>query len=277
MKLQAVILCALSVAVVARANGEQHRTDELLPTGAKIYVAPMPNGFDSYVVAGLQEKKVPVIIVTDRSQADYEVSGGSESDKAGWVKMLLLQTDNSTEKAGIKVVNLATGNMMFTYAVIRPNATHGKQTTGEAVAKHIKERVTGSAVSNVGAKYVPAKPISTISKVYISDIPDKFGNYLKAAIQAKKVPIVVVDSKNEADFEITGHAATEKAGCDQKILMGDRRSNEEVSIQVNSLKTGHVVYAYSVNLKSSNGQKSPAEVVAKQLKKNIQKGVQQSL
>jgi len=50
--------------------------------------ALMPNGFETYVVAGIEKKKVPVVIVTDRDQADYELSGISDSDKAGWAKML---------------------------------------------------------------------------------------------------------------------------------------------------------------------------------------------
>ncbi|MGC2198136.1 MAG: hypothetical protein WA628_25925, partial [Terriglobales bacterium] len=59
-------------------------TNEALPTGARIYVAPMPGGFETYVVAGIEKKKVPVVVVTDRDKADYELSGVSDSDKAGW-------------------------------------------------------------------------------------------------------------------------------------------------------------------------------------------------
>jgi hypothetical protein len=57
-------------------------TNQSLPTGARIYIAPMPNGFDTYVVAGLEKKKVPVTVVTDREKADYELSGVSDTDQA---------------------------------------------------------------------------------------------------------------------------------------------------------------------------------------------------
>jgi hypothetical protein len=33
-------------------------TNEPLPTGARIYVAPMPSGFETYLVAGLEKKKI---------------------------------------------------------------------------------------------------------------------------------------------------------------------------------------------------------------------------
>jgi hypothetical protein len=65
-------------------------TNQSLPTGARIYIAPMPNGFDTYVVAGLEKKKVPVTVVTDREKADYELSGVSDTDQAGWAKMLFM-------------------------------------------------------------------------------------------------------------------------------------------------------------------------------------------
>jgi hypothetical protein len=49
-------------------------TNESLPSGARIYIAPMPSGFESYVAAGLEKKKVPVVLVTDRDKADYELT-----------------------------------------------------------------------------------------------------------------------------------------------------------------------------------------------------------
>src|SRR6476659_7730929 len=51
-----------------------------IPSGSKIYVAPMA-GFESYVVAGIMKKKVPVSIVNDRNKADYEINGAPETPK----------------------------------------------------------------------------------------------------------------------------------------------------------------------------------------------------
>jgi hypothetical protein len=63
-------------------------SEERLYSGARIYVAPMVNGFDNYIVAGLQKKKVPVVVVALREKAEYEITGVAETDKAGWAKML---------------------------------------------------------------------------------------------------------------------------------------------------------------------------------------------
>lgn len=116
-------------------------TNESLPSGARIFVAPMPNGFETYVVAGIEKKKVPVVVVTDRDKADYELSGVSDSDKAGWAKMLFLGSQQTNEAASIKIVNLKTGNVVFAYSVNKTNSYKGKQSAGESVAKHINEKI----------------------------------------------------------------------------------------------------------------------------------------
>ena len=116
-------------------------TEEALPTGARIFLAPMLNGFETYVVAGLEKKKVPVVVVIDRDKADYELSGVSDSDRAGWAKMLFLGSQQTNETASIKIVNLKTGNVVFAYSVNKTNSYKGKQSAGEAVAKHINEKI----------------------------------------------------------------------------------------------------------------------------------------
>lgn len=122
-------------------NPETVITNESLPRGARLYVASIQNGFETYIVAGLEKKKVPLVIVTDRSKADYELTGVSETDKAGWAKMLFLGSQQTNETASVKVVNLATSNVVFAYSVNKTNSARGKQSAGEAVAKHINEKI----------------------------------------------------------------------------------------------------------------------------------------
>jgi hypothetical protein len=116
-------------------------TEEILPPGAKLYVAPIQNGFETYIIAGLHKKNVPLVIVNDRSKADYELSGVSDSDKAGWAKMLFMGSQQTNESASIKISNLKTGAVVFAYSVNKTNSARGKQSVGEAVAKHIKEKI----------------------------------------------------------------------------------------------------------------------------------------
>jgi len=116
-------------------------TDEQIPPGARLYVSPIANGFETYIIAGLQKKKVPIVVLMDRTKADYELTGVSDTDKAGWAKMLFLGSQQSNESASIKIVNLKTGSIVFAYSVNKTNSVRGKQSAGESVAKHIKQKI----------------------------------------------------------------------------------------------------------------------------------------
>jgi len=112
-----------------------------MPPASKLYVAPMEGGFDNFIIAGFQKKNVPLIIVADKSKADYELSGIEESEKAGWAKMLFMGSQQSREQGSVKIADLKTGAVIFGYSVHKGNSYKGKQSAGEACAKHIKEIV----------------------------------------------------------------------------------------------------------------------------------------
>src|SRR5690349_8590108 len=52
--------------------------DTKIPANSKIYVNPMEGGFETYIVAALQKKKIPLTIVANREQADFEIKGSVE-------------------------------------------------------------------------------------------------------------------------------------------------------------------------------------------------------
>lgn len=115
------------------------------------------------------------------------------------------------------------------------------------------------------------------SKVYIGrflaegDHDTGFGVYLAAAIRKKNVPVILVTSLEDADFEISGSADKKGAGWAKKIFAGDFRSTTSASIQVVNTKSGVVAYADSSHKGSANrGMRSSAEKLAKYLKKKIE-------
>jgi hypothetical protein len=112
-----------------------------IPAGSKVYIAPIPGGYENYIAAGILKKKVPVVLVNDSAKADYKVSGVSESEKANWAKMLFMNSSASREQASIQVVDLKSGEVVFAYSVHKANSARGKQSTGEACAKHLKEKI----------------------------------------------------------------------------------------------------------------------------------------
>ncbi len=102
---------------------------------------------------------------------------------------------------------------------------------------------------------------------------DGFETYLKSALETKKVPVTVVDNRQDAEYEITGVASTQKASTAKKLITGSWHSREEASIQVTDLKVGTVAFAYSYNTpNSAHGKRTSAESCAKHLKEFIQKG-----
>lgn len=113
-----------------------------LPEGSKVYIEAA-DGFDIYLSAALQKKKVPVTVVADRAQADYELTGVSDQQKAGWAKIAFTGSIHSDEQASVKLVNIKTSEVVFAYAVNKKNSLHGRQTAAEACAKHMKQAIEG--------------------------------------------------------------------------------------------------------------------------------------
>ncbi len=57
--------------------------------------------------------------------------------------MLLLGSSQSNEQASIKMTDLRSGAVVWTYSVHKVNSVHGKQSAGEACAKHLRYKMEG--------------------------------------------------------------------------------------------------------------------------------------
>ena len=109
-------------------------------SGAKVYITPM-DGFDSYLAAALNKKKVPLVAVGDPAFADYVISGTSQDKKAGWAKIVFMGNIHSDNSASVTMTDKKTGAIVFAYAVDKKSTLHGQQTTAEACAKHLKNKI----------------------------------------------------------------------------------------------------------------------------------------
>ncbi len=130
--LNAIVVLALPCATYASGP------EKTVAPGSKIFVEAA-DGFDTYLAAALQKKKVPVVVVNDRAIADYELSGVSDHQKAGWAKIVFSGQIHSDEQASVKLINIKSSEVVFAYAVNKKNSLHGRQTAAEACAKHMKE------------------------------------------------------------------------------------------------------------------------------------------
>ena len=125
----------------AQADEGRILTSSKIKAGSKIFISSMEGGFENFIAAGIEKKHVPLVVVIDRDKADYEMSGISDSEKAGWAKMLFLGSQQSNEEASVKVSDLKTGAVVFAYSVHKTNSYKGKQSAGEACAKHLKDAI----------------------------------------------------------------------------------------------------------------------------------------
>jgi hypothetical protein len=108
------------------------------------------------------------------------------------------------------------------------------------------------------------------SRVFIEPM-DGFETYLSAAILKKKVPLVVTDDKDKADYIITGTSHIERASWAKTIFISGA-PQAGASIAMKNAKTGDLVYAYSVDkYNAARAQQSTAEACAKHLKESIEK------
>jgi hypothetical protein len=135
----------LALVLAAAAAGQEGKSidqsNKAIERSSRVYISPIEGGFDTFLAAAIIKKQVPVVIVTDRAKADYEITGIANTEKAGWAKMLFMGVDNSNDMASIKVVYLKSSEVVYGYSVRKGNSYRGKQSAAEACAKHLKGKI----------------------------------------------------------------------------------------------------------------------------------------
>jgi hypothetical protein len=111
-----------------------------IPQNSKLYIVP-DAGFDTFLTAALTSKHVPLIVVSSPSQADYVVESTSDSEKAP-IRRVIWYLGSSTEEASVRIVKVSSGDIVWAYAVNKKISRHGKQSSAEACAKHLKKVVS---------------------------------------------------------------------------------------------------------------------------------------
>ena len=119
------------------------QTQTKIPAGAKVFVAAM-GGFETPLKKAMAGKKVPLQIVEQREEAEYEITGAADSKKASTAKKVIMGSWHSDEDASIKVANLKSGEIVYAYAVHKQDSAHGQKSTAEACAKHLKDEAVAA-------------------------------------------------------------------------------------------------------------------------------------
>lgn len=116
-------------------------SNKIVPN-SRVYIQPM-DGFENYLVAAFQKKKVQLLPVADKDQADYVITGTSVDKKAGWAKIAFMGNVHSDNAASITMSDKKSGVILYAYSVDKKSTMHGQQTTAEACAKHLQAHIEG--------------------------------------------------------------------------------------------------------------------------------------
>jgi hypothetical protein len=126
-------------------------------SGSTIYIEPM-DGYETYLTAAIVKKQVPLVVVADKSKADYTITS-SVSQRAPTSPAVVINNTNGVNSpnsgfpaprsfgrtnASISVIDAKTSQIVFAYAVGKAANTNQLQSTAEACAKHLKEFIEKS-------------------------------------------------------------------------------------------------------------------------------------
>ncbi|MFL6209230.1 MAG: hypothetical protein ACJ74W_10300 [Pyrinomonadaceae bacterium] len=156
-----ISLLALLICLGASAHAQDSATNtsapvptdpfeaQYIPRNSKVYIAPIKSednekpvtGFESYLAAAFRKKSVPLILVAERTQADFEITGSADKKGAGWAKKVFLGDFRGTSSASMQVVNLHTGVVAYADASHRASANKGLRSSAEKLAKYLKRKI----------------------------------------------------------------------------------------------------------------------------------------
>jgi len=109
------VLAAITLAVLAVSSLSARVTGVVSPQ-ARVFVGPA-QGFDLYLTAALGKQNVPLTVVADKAQAQYEIGAVHDG-----------------KQTGVKMVDLKSGQVIFAYSVERKTT----QAAADACAKQLR-------------------------------------------------------------------------------------------------------------------------------------------
>ena len=128
---------------VSEQRGAKQVTDPTyIPLGSRLYIDNISGlpGFENNLVAALQKKQVKMLVVADRSQADFEINGFAQSQSAGWAK-IIFGSGRPESEASFQLVNLRTGVVAYAVASYKVDSWNGNKSTAEHLAKNLRQKM----------------------------------------------------------------------------------------------------------------------------------------
>lgn len=77
-----------------------------IPDGSKFYVAKMEGDLDGFITAEISKRKLPVVVVTDESLADYVITGVSVKGDHRWYDTVVTGIERDKHQGNVQIVSV---------------------------------------------------------------------------------------------------------------------------------------------------------------------------
>ena len=114
---------------------------ETIRPGSKVYVTPTKDDFYRYLMAEIQKQDFPIVLVTKREEAEYEIAVTSSLSKSSDSQYSIFPNGNTNDDETLSIINLKTGVIIFTETVYNRNAKRGYKSAAEICAKHLRMHI----------------------------------------------------------------------------------------------------------------------------------------
>jgi len=84
---------------------------QLLQKNSKIFIAPMQGELDGFIAAEIVKKKIPLVVVSDETQADYVLSGASLKADDRWYNTVFGGKDKN--EGNVRLLDVKTKQMVW--------------------------------------------------------------------------------------------------------------------------------------------------------------------
>lgn len=105
-------LAVLSLVLIFNAaSAEKKGRSAALPTGSKIFIASMENGLDGFLAPEIIKQKLPLVIVTEESQAEFILVGASQKVDDHWYNTVFGGKDKN--EGNVRLLNVKEKTMIW--------------------------------------------------------------------------------------------------------------------------------------------------------------------
>jgi hypothetical protein len=111
-----------------------------IPEGSRVYVLPT-SSFEIEMISALHTKNVPIVVVSSRNAADFEIDAEFESDDGQRVR----------QTATVTVKNLHTGAIIYAKKITKWASLRGNKSVAEACANDLKRNIVPLSAEELAA------------------------------------------------------------------------------------------------------------------------------